>query len=327
MIEDTGLGMALIGLSLLSAAVMGLAIQRGATCMVAAVDEAYSTGQLTRARALAEASLWVAGPLAIASLLGIQLTPAGSYPAGAMAIGGGLLLGLGAFVNSACVFGSIARIGSGNWHFLLTPPGFFIGSWLHGFLAIDRTPITTATEHSPTMWLIAVLFLLSVVLRLFEILGASRRGTLLERVNQPSFATIAIGATFVVLLLTAGPWAYTQVLDRLAHGGMGFNLFQLLLLGALFAGAIAGGWRTRTTFAFNARTALKCILGGALMGFGSALIPGGNDNLILNGLPAFHAYAWLAITSMVIAIWIGLIVSKNWSKLRRLPRSESRTLG
>src|SRR5438045_3021481 len=63
--------------ALLSAALMGMAIQRGATCMVAAVDEAISARRYTRALALGEAALWVGGLIALAQLAGgIAMPPA-----------------------------------------------------------------------------------------------------------------------------------------------------------------------------------------------------------------------------------------------------------
>lgn len=312
--------LALLGIALLAAGAMGLAIQRGATCMVAAVDEAYSSGKFSRAGALAEASLWVAGPIALGSLLGYGLPAAKTFNPGAMAIAGGMLLGFGAVINSACVFGSIARVGSGNWHYLLVPPAFFVGSWFHSFLAIERVPITSAKMSQATLWLLVGLFLASLIGRLAELAIATRRGAIVEHMNQPRIATITIGLTFVVLFLVAGPWAYTEVLDQLAHGGMGFGGLQIALLFALLFGAVAGGWRGRTGFNLDGATAARCVIGGGLMGFGSALIPGGNDNLILSGIPNLQAYAWVAISAMVLAIWTGLIVARNWRTLLRKPQ-------
>ena len=37
------------------------------------------------------------------------------------------LLGLGAYINRACVFGAIARLGTGEWPYLATPLGFYVG--------------------------------------------------------------------------------------------------------------------------------------------------------------------------------------------------------
>ena len=49
---------------------------------------------------------------------------------------GGVLLGLGAFINGACVFGAIALFGSGRWAQLFMPAGFYLGcvSLTHVFL-------------------------------------------------------------------------------------------------------------------------------------------------------------------------------------------------
>ena len=41
---------------------------------------------------------------------------------------GGVLLGLGAVINGACVFGAVARFGSGEWAYAATPLGFLLGS-------------------------------------------------------------------------------------------------------------------------------------------------------------------------------------------------------
>ena len=43
--------------------VMGFAIQRGATCTVAAVDEVLGTRSIRRLAAMVEASVWVTGGL------------------------------------------------------------------------------------------------------------------------------------------------------------------------------------------------------------------------------------------------------------------------
>ena len=47
--------------AVLCASVMGYAIQRGATCAVAAVDEVVAERAFGRLLALVEAALWVAG--------------------------------------------------------------------------------------------------------------------------------------------------------------------------------------------------------------------------------------------------------------------------
>jgi len=56
-------------LAALCAACMGYAIQRGATCTVAAVDEITTQRSHRRLASLLEASLWVAGGLLVAQSL------------------------------------------------------------------------------------------------------------------------------------------------------------------------------------------------------------------------------------------------------------------
>ncbi len=111
----------LVILAALCVTAMGFAIQRGGTCTVAAVDEVLSQRRAHQLAAMFEASLWVAGGLAIAQLLHL----AGSMPGGVAidgwTVAGGVLLGLGAWVNGACVLGAVARLGSGEWAWLTRP--------------------------------------------------------------------------------------------------------------------------------------------------------------------------------------------------------------
>ena len=111
----------------LAVGVMGFAIQRGATCTVAAVDEAVTKRSFRRLASIVEASLWVLGGLLIAQSLHWLGTMPGGYAVGWVTVLGGALLGLGAYVNRACVFGAIARLGSGEWAYVMTPVGFYVG--------------------------------------------------------------------------------------------------------------------------------------------------------------------------------------------------------
>ena len=98
-----------------------------------AVEEVLSEGRVTRLAAMAEAALWVAGGLFLARALGLlTAVPAGSYALTGWTVLGGVLLGLGAYVNGACAFGSVARLGRGEWAFLATPAGFFLGCLTFG---------------------------------------------------------------------------------------------------------------------------------------------------------------------------------------------------
>ena len=310
--------------SILCVGLMGFAVQRGATCTVAAVDEVLSNRRAHRLMAMLEASLWVAGGLALAQLAHL----AGSMPAGyavsAWTVVGGALLGLGAWVNGACVFGAVARLGSGEWAYAATPLGFYVGC-LTVMPLFPRPVAGKLAEVSPLFQvseLFALIFVAFVLWRLWPGLLALRKpdrvNGLGQKVWAPHAATVVIGVSFVITLLLAGRWAYTDVLADLARAmdlktaaGV-VSLLPLLLLLALYAGAVIGGltagrWQSTRVSAVQL---LKCFAGGAVMGWGSLLIPGSNDGLILIGIPLLHPYAWLAFASMVAAIALAMQLSR-----------------
>jgi toxin CptA len=133
-----------------------------------------------------------------------------------------------------------------------------------------------------------------------------------SRVWSPHAATTVIGIAFFFMLLLVGAWAYTDVLAELAHGMSSSLVARSLLLLAMLAGAMLGGWtagRLRST-PISVAQLLKCFTGGLLMGWGSLLIPGGNDGLILVGMPLLWPYAWVAFAAMCIAIGAALFAQR-----------------
>jgi hypothetical protein len=302
-----------IGIALFSAALMGMAIQRGATCMVAAVDEVITRRRCSRALALAEAAIWVGGLTAIAQLAGaFRMAPA-NYAVTLWTLLGGLLLGLGAWVNRACVFGAVARIGSGQWAYFATPVGFFLGCLI---------PIgSTSAVHGPTVLfahaaLIAAGFSLLALWRLGE---AARAPDRLGHLWAPHRATLLIAITFVTTMLTVGLWAYTDALAALAHAMDARLALRGVMVLALLAGAVAGGWIAGAIRPERIRAAavLRCLTGGALMGFGGMLVPGSNDGLIMFGLPLLRPYAWVAVATMTLAIAASIALTSRLAIMAR----------
>ncbi len=296
-------------LALAAAALMGAAIQRGATCMVAAVDEAIGERRYGRSLALAEAALWVGGLVAIAQLLGMPPATAARYDAGASTLLGGVLLGLGAWLNRACVFGAVARIGSGQLAWLGTPLGFLLGSLL------PLRPADAQGIAEPFAWpvLVALAFAPLVAWRAAQ---AIRSPAIADHLWHPHRATLVIAVTFFATLLIAGAWAYTDALADLARA-KGAMEARLVLRGtmvlALLTGAVAGGWlggklrwqRPR------ARALLRCIAGGALMGAGALLVPGSNAGLIMLGLPLLLPHAWIAVATMALTIAAAVAIAQT----------------
>jgi toxin CptA len=311
----------------LCAGLMGFAIQRGATCTVAAVDEVVHKKSFNRLASIVGASLWVVGGLLIAGSLHLLGKMPGGYAITYQTVLGGALLGLGAYVNRACVFGAIARLGSGEWAYVVTPVGFYVGCLtvplIFGAPAPEKLPYGSPVLQASVR--VALVFALLMLWRLGRPLFSSRpeapaqrplqrlRTGLAKHVWSPHAATTVIGITFFFMLLLVGAWAYTDVLAEAARGMAGSLVARSLLLLALLLGAMAGGWtagRFRST-RISFPQLLRCFSGGMLMGWGSLLIPGGNDGLILVGMPLLWPYAWVAFLTMCIVIAAALVAERS----------------
>lgn len=309
-------------LGALAAGVMGFAIQRGATCAVAAVDEVVGGRGTTRLRAMLEASLWVAVGLVVAQ----QMHWLGSLPAGyevsGWTIAGGALLGLGAWVNRACVFGAIARLGSGEWAYAATPVGYYLGCLSVGDVFHQPTAMRVAsgtTMHTAAMGLIWPLLALAAW-RLYKLLLrkagpqlAKAPGAAWAALWSPHGSTIVIGFMFLFTIVLVGTWAYTDVLAELAHGMTTSLPARALMAAALLAGAMVGGYTAgRLRWAgISVATLVRCLAGGILMAWGSLLIPGSNDGLILIGMPLLWPYAWVAFLTMCLVVALAKIVASH----------------
>lgn len=301
-----GVGAGALAVALVSAALMGAAIQRGATCMVAAMDEAVRERRFDRTLALLEAALWVGGLVAIAQAIG-TVPAAARYDAGWPVVLGGVVLGLGAWINRACVFGAVARIGSGQLAWLGTPVGFFLGS------LAPIGPGRAEAVPEPIAWPQAFALAFGALV-LWRVVQAARAPALGQHLWHPHRATLLIGVTFFSTLLTVGAWAYTDALAALARS-MGAMDARIALRGAmvlaLFAGAIGGGWLAGklTWQPVSMSALLRCMAGGALMGAGALLVPGSNDGLIMLGLPLLLPQAWVAVATMAATIALAVAIS------------------
>jgi len=314
--------------AVLCAGLMGYAIQRGATCTVAAVDELLDKRKANRLIAMGEASLWVAGGLALANLFGMLPAMPAAYPVNVWVFIGAALLGFGAWLNGACVFGAIARFGSGDVNYLATPIGFYLGCLTVGPLFSAPSPSKLAAT-SPVLQLSGAAALLFVAFAAWRVVPplvkqamAPRAGTvraLAQRIWAPHAATGVIGVTFVIILLLVGVWAYTDVLAQLARGMSTSLALGVVCLLALYVGALIGGWSAGRLRAMRPTVtgAAKCLAGGALMAWGTLLIPGSNDGLILIGMPLLRPYAWLAFTTMCVTIAAALLLRRRLMRLRR----------
>lgn len=296
-------------IALTAVGLMGFATQRGGTCTVAAVEEIFIERRFRRLVALVEASLWVGGGLLILNVAGLLLRMPIGYAAGALTVAGGLLLGIGAFVNRTCAFGSIARLGSGDLAFLATLVGYFLGNVVIIHIASPKQVAGESTLLQASAWF-GLLCVMLVVVRLCTHGWTiwQKRIAFHQHVWSPHVATTIIGLTYLIAYLSAGSWTYTDTIAELARGSMIEIIPRLLLFASLIAGALLGAWTAGTTKLIVPKLprAGRHLTGGSLMGAGAALVPGGNDGLILVGMPLLWPYAWVAFGSMCVTIYIAL---------------------
>jgi len=314
-------------LAMLAAGMMGFAIQRGATCTVAAVDEILNTLSANRLWAMAEAALWVALGLSLAQRLHwLNAFPPG-YAVSAWTLVGAVLLGFGAWVNQACVFGVIAKLGSGEWAYAATPVGYFFGC-----LSVEAlfSPEPRSSLPSDTLMvgaangaLLPLIALLAWRVhkrfwRKHDPRDEKKRAHFESLLWSPHGSTVTIGLMFLATTLLVGTWAYTDVLAELAHGmsmrlHAGALMTVALLLGAMVGGYTAGRMRW---YPISITAFARCFAGGVLMAWGSLLVPGGNDGLILIGMPLLWPYAWLAFFIMCVTVAAAPLTSVRFVTMR-----------
>ena len=286
----------------------GFAIQRGNTCTVVAVRDLLHKRDPKRLLAILHAMAWVAGLAACSGLLFGHPLPATAFATGGAIVAGGALLGLGAVVNGACAIGAIARIGNGEWAWLATLPGLFVGALAWRLVPAALAP-RAIPAHPPIYdhaWLAALAFVVYLLWLTPRTLRAGFR--LADAVRapwHPTAATTTIAIAFVLASAIAGPWAFTAMFERFADGSFASGSALLLPFAALIGGAMLGGGLVRgeRPRRSGARQARNCFVGGAIMGLGARLAGGGFDAQTLLGQPLLLAHAWTAmgITYAVIA--------------------------
>jgi len=299
-------------LALLCTVLIGYAAHRASLCNVRAVADILQRRDPTMLLGLLQAVLWMA------ALTGMLVLAGGLVPAPAQvrmplgwALAGGLLFGAGAALNGGCSLSTLHRLADGNLGMLATLGGFGAGvlAWVvvmeQGHPA-QLTPVVSVWLRWPALapWLLAAL-LLWVALRVrafWRLARAAGPGALRAHVLAPSYppwiAAALLGLSGGLLYATQGAWSYTSFLrSELVHGlgrAMAPRAWHAVLVAGLLAGmSISALQRRSLVWRGPGRLAgwLRHAAGGFLMGAGAALIPGGNDTLLLSGLPSLSATA------------------------------------
>ena len=315
--------------SLVLVFVMGVAIQRGNTCTVVAIDDIVHRQSWDRLLAIVYAWFWVAGGLTLVALTtGVRPTPQ-VVPITVWSVVGGLLLGIGAVINGACTTGSVARIGSGEYTFGLTLVGFYLGCviapYLFGWMAIDHVgsmPTLTSLDY-PVVALIGLGVVAALTVRRLVKGPHESFREFLRQAWDPRTATFIIGLLFVALVQLFGPWAYTELLGDVSRGVGDWAVERGAFLVVMLAGAVVAGRSMKGAKLIGplAPRVIRCFVGGTIMGIAFSIGPGAFDGLTLYGQPLLLPFAWVVMAASYVSILLGILFLRSrfgaWIKALR----------
>ena len=319
---------AAIGLSFLLAALLGFAAHRSSVCTVKAVMELMTTGRVFMLASFWRAALWVmAVDLVVYWASGAQPISAPAVPLSVWPFVGGVVFGVGAAMNKGCAFSTLNKLGSGNLGMVATLVGFFLGAAM--LIVFPMVPLTDLAEPLPALLMRRqdVAALLTVVLAVWAIRQAWRlwagrpggqgpRRLLLSERYRLSTGAALIGLSAGTLFAVQGAWLYTSTIQSVAatifapDAGPSFD--RLLLFLAVLVGVGLSVWQRR---AFRLQfpgpvTASRHFAGGMMMGAGAAMIPGGNDVLVLQTIPLLLPHAILAYLGVLLGIYLVIAAMK-----------------
>lgn len=310
------------------AAILGFAAHRANICTVKAVAEILTTRHAYMLLSFVKTILWV---ILITLVLSWTVSPVAvvHWQLSYYSIAGGIMFGVGATMNGGCAFAMLARLANGKLVQILTLTGFGIGAAGFLLLAPETAAPVAVTPNGGLFQTeelsIAVIAALGVW-AVWEIARMWRRHTTATRIGAAIFseryslstAAILIGISNAVLYTMYGTWAYTSVLNgsiRQTFGGFGpVGPIYWILFISLFLGMTLSAWQSRT-FALEWRPSLSWaqqFIGGLLMGMGVAMVPGGNDVLILNAMPSLSPHAFPAYMAVIVGI-AGTLLVVRWT--------------
>jgi hypothetical protein len=265
--------------------------------------------------------MWSLAALAAGGWLGGQIM-AQHWPVTWFGFGGGLLFGIGAAINGGCVFSSLSRLADGESGMLAAVAMWPAGALLEMALipgASGQPRASTSLPHllHPALAMALLAWIAWEMWRLIAGLKAADTRNLLASPRlRLSGAAALIGISNGLIYLHFQSWSFTSTVVRgiagPAAGGAAGNPAVWLLLVAAFGGMLFSAV-SRGTFRLRPprrRALTHHATGGLAMGFAAAMIPGGNDALILYGMPLLSPHAIPAIAGILLGIALVFTVMK-----------------
>ncbi len=322
--------MAILAFAIVLALVLGFAAHRASICTVRAVAEVMSSRSGYMLASIGKSVLWVWAvtiplfwlmPAAGTGLSGWSLTGA--------AVLGGFMFGLGAAINRGCAFSTMARFVDGDGKMLATIIGFSLGVLcfvtLAGWQWLARPTPAPALVGPLLVWAMApalafLAWALYESVRLWRTRPSGMRVTdlILAPRYRLSTAALLVGLSGALLFLIYGPFGSTATFELFIEGAFGIRSWPTAVRSVLLVAVLSGMFLStvqRGSFRFDwwPRPAWLVNLGGGLlMGLGTALAPGGNDALVLYGIPSLSPAAVPTFTALALGVAVGLVMMHRW---------------
>ncbi|MGI9403173.1 MAG: YeeE/YedE thiosulfate transporter family protein, partial [Hyphomicrobium sp.] len=289
------------------------------------VEELLTTRRAFMLASFAKTSLWVVGvTLLVVWILPADFVQISGWKLSLLTIGGGVLFGVGATVNRGCAFSTLTRFGGGNVGMVASLAGFLVGAGAYG--VITAAGLTSAMVETPAALSMEGLWRLPVTVavaswmawELVRLSRSARPGNWCQRLLAPHYrlstAAVLMGFSGAMLYALIGVWPYTRLFGQTASYAVIGAPPPLATLWLLFVALIGGiglsAWQGRR-FRWQWRPQRRWVrygTGGVLMGSGAAMIPGGNDVLILHGIPSLSPHAVPAFLAMLVGIAVSLMI-------------------
>jgi hypothetical protein len=314
--------------SIVLAALLGFASHRASICTVRAVAEVVSTGRGHILMSIAKSILWV---LAI-TMPFLWLMPEArgdqtEWALSALTLVGGGIYGTGAAINGGCAFSTLNQLADGKLRMLGALLGFCLGVVIVvAFARSGRLPLPSPIQlDSVSRFLLSsaiaaglALWCIYEVRRLWITRppGVKFTNLLLFDRYRLSTAAALMGMSNAMLYLVYGSWSYSGTLQKgvesLLSIGDWPRPIRWILFAAMLGGMIASTLQRRSFhLAWRPSLAwLRNLAGGTLMGVGAVLIPGGNDTLILHGIPSNSPNGLPAYIAMLAGIAVALVAMR-----------------
>lgn len=295
----------LLLLSILLCAVVGAAIDTGSICVVRAARD-LSVGKPAVAVGSMLAVACAAIVIYVDTKLGwqLRLTP-WSYPT-ILTFAGGAIFAFGALVNGACAIGTIGRLARGDIGYVATLAG---GVTIALFL-----PHVNVASRAPDLQVTTGFIWLSIILTVATAMMVLTR----RHLDALSLASYAIlGLVAAVITNVQGDWTWLSLIRQFRSGVplqyATLGCFGAVLIGATMTALLRHRFRLIPA---EPKKMLREAVGGGLMTAGAILIPGGNDVLLISGVPSGSPLAisgYVVMFTLMVALLRLSPLLKRWA--------------